>query len=422
MERLTQGPMIEETMLTAGMDYYKPTMSQLQFEKHADKEVTFTFKNRGEQRIADYVDANELQAQLDFIRERGWAAEELDYLATLCRPDGERVFTDAYLNYLADNELPEVRVTMDEAKDDIAIETTGQWPLVTFWETVAMGQVSEMYFANYIRAHNLDIDQIYAEGDRRFNVWVDYLQEHPDVKVSEFGTRRRFSLRWQKHITERLVSECPENIIGTSNIALANTVELHPIGTFAHEMPMVYAGIADAEGSDMRASHHQMLRDWKDRYPHLDTALSDTFTSDFFFEDFADQAYDWRALRHDSGDPLEFAAKALAFYEERGIKSETKTIVFSDSLDVDTVKSIHEAVKSRIGDAYGVGTKFTNDLGLKALNVVMKATRVRLPDARAADTVKLSDNAGKHTGPDAAVRRYETVFHTVAGDPKQLVA
>jgi nicotinate phosphoribosyltransferase len=414
METLQQGPMLEETMLSAGLDYYKSTMSQLQFEKHPDKEVTFTFMNRGDQRIADYVTVDELQTQLDFLKQRGWAEGELDYLGSLRRGDGEPVFCNDYLNYLANNQLPDVRVCMAD-DNDITIEATGKWPLVTLWETIVMSQVSEIYFANYVRRHNLDIQQLYNEGDERFDAWVAYLQANPDVKVSEFGTRRRFSLRWQKHITERLQSECPDNLSGTSNVSIANAMGLRPIGTFAHEMPMVYAGIADAEGQDIRRSHNQMLQDWEAKYPDLLVALSDTFTSDFFFTDFTpSQAETWKGLRHDSGDPLAFAARAIAFYGHSGIKSKTKTITFSDALTVQTVANIHETVKHQINAVYGVGTNFTNNLGVKPLNVVMKATHVRLPDGREADTVKLSDNMGKHTGPEALVQRYGSTIFTIA--------
>jgi len=414
METLQSGPMIEETMLSAGIDYYKPTMSQLQFEKHPDKEVTFTFKNRGDQRIADYVGEEELQAQLDQVRERGWAQRELNYLASLTRNDGECVFSGDYLDYLAKSQLPEVRVTMDEESSDLAIETTGKWPLVTFWETIVMSQVSEIYFSNYVRINNLDIEEIYSEGDRRLDKWVEFLQANPDVKVSEFGTRRRFSLRWQKHITKRLDSECPDNLLGTSNVCLASTMNLSPIGTFAHEMPMVYAGIADAKGENVRSAHNQMLEDWEYKYPELLIALSDTFTSDFFFQDFTkQQAEAWKGLRHDSGDALEFASKAVTFYRRNAISPKTKSITFSDGLNVESVTRIHKAVKDRVVDSYGVGTNFTNNLGIKALNVVMKATHVRLPCGHEADTVKLSDNKGKHTGPEALVQRYgKVIFNT----------
>ena len=44
----------------------------------------------------------------------------------------------------------------------------------------------------------------------------------------------------------------------------------------------------------------------------------------------------------------------------------------------------------------------------------MKATHVTEPDTgRNADTVKLSDNAGKHTGPPELVREYEERYFVI---------
>ena len=50
---------------------------------------------------------------------------------------------------------------------------------------------------------------------------------------------------------------------------------------------------------------------------------------------------------------------------------------------------------------FGWGTTLMNDMGLRANNFVMKATNVD-----GIDTVKLSDNEGKHTGPQEQVDRY----------------
>ena len=419
MENLTleYGPQIEETMLSAGLDYYKLTMGQLQFEKHEDKEVTFTFKNRGEQRIADYVNVDDLKARFEQIRQAGWSQDELDYIGDIKRSNGQAMFSPEYTNFLANNELPEVNVRIDEKTNDIAIDSTGKWPLVTFWETIIMNQVSEMYFDNYVRVNNLDIEDLYKQGDKNLDEWTDYLKANTDVKIAEFGTRRRFSTRWQKHVTERLANECPENLIGTSNVGLAKTLGLTAVGTFAHEMPMVYAAIADAKGEDVRESHNQMLRDWEDEYsPDLLTALSDTFTSEFFYEDFKkDQAEDWGGPRHDSGNPVQFTDKTIDYYERQDVDPRVKTIMFSDSLNRNKVQMLHEYVQGKINDRYGIGTNLTNNLGpeIKSLNVVAKATHVKLADGREADTVKLSDDPGKHTGPDELAKRYaEEIFNT----------
>lgn len=408
---LPYGPELERTYLTAGLDYYKPTMSQLAYEVEPHAEVTFTFKNRGEQRLADYVNPTDLQARFDSIREYGFNDQELSYLASPNTSKGESVFQDSYIEHLRNGQMPSVSVTMED--DDIAIETTGEWSLVSFWETVVMSEVNEMYFEGYVRSQGLDIFEVYNTGDNRLTDKIETLKANPDIKIVDFGTRRHFSHRWQAHVLKRLLAECPDNILGTSNVALALANNIKPIGTFAHEMPMTYAGLADARGEDVKASHNRFLTDWYERYgTDLSTVLTDTFGSDFFFSDFTpEQAAQWRALRHDSGDPVEFGEKALAFYEASGVDAKTKTIVFSDGLDINEIVRLHGIFKDRINVVFGWGTTLTNDLGLKPLNIVMKATHVKdTLTGQEADEVKLSDNPGKHTGPKSKVNEYQVLF------------
>jgi nicotinate phosphoribosyltransferase len=416
MNTVEYGPLEEAGQLSGGLDYYKPTMSQVLHEKEPGVEDTFTFKNRGAERIADYVTVADLQARFDDIRDRGWQTAELEFLASLRNSQDERFFDDAYLEYLGQAELPAVQVRHDEASDDIAIETTGPAAMATFWETVVMSEVNEAYFEGYVRAHDIDLMEVYEEGDRRLSEKITILQANPDIKIVDFGTRRHFSLRWQRHVVERLATECPDNFVGTSNVALANSLGLTPIGTFAHELPMIYAGLADARGEDIRASHSHMLEDWYDRYgPDLSIALTDTFGTDFFFEDFTmEQAEKWRGTRHDSGDPVDYGERDIKFYEEQGIDPKTKKLVFSDGLDIHRIVDLHNHFKSRVNtEPFGWGTTLTNDLGLKALNVVMKVTSVRTADGREAATVKLSDDPGKHTGPPEKIKEYNHEFRAL---------
>jgi nicotinate phosphoribosyltransferase len=261
--------------------------------------------------------------------------------------------------------------------------------------------------------NSINVQEIFREGDRRLSEKLTILQQNPDIKFADFSTRRRFSLAWEKHILERCLEECPENIVGTSNVALARELRMKPIGTFAHEMPMVYAGLASARGRDIRASHGRILNDWYDRYgKDLSIALTDTFTTDFFFQDFtSEQAAAWRGLRQDSGDPFAFGEKAIRFYQENGIDPREKTIVFSDSLDIGRIVTLAQQFKGRINTLYGWGGNFGSDLGFKNLNCVMKATHVRDSySGNEADTVKLSDDKGKHTGPAMEIRRYKKEF------------
>lgn len=407
MKNIEYGPLVEQNMLTAGLDYYKPTMSQLAYEKERDTEVTFTFKNRGSQRLLDYIDPRVLQERLDLLQEQGFTSDEQKFLQGQTAANGNQFFSAPYLGYIGRNKLPAVMVEYDGVTDDIAINTTGEFPLVTFWETVVLGEVNEAYFESYVRAHDIDLFEVYDEGDRRLSEKIKILQDNPDIKFADFGTRRHFSLRWQKHVLDRLKEECPKNLLGTSNVGLANTLNLHPIGTFAHEMPMVYAGIADARDENIRDSHHKFLQDWFYYYgPDLSVALTDTFGTEFFFADFTpDQAKKWKGLRHDSGDPINFGEKVIEFYENLGIDPKDKTIVFSDGLDINQIVELHHHFEGRVNAVFGWGTSLTNDLGIEPLNIVMKATEVN-----GTPTVKLSDNQGKHTGPAEKIEEYYGTF------------
>ena len=413
---IVYGPMIEQTQLSCSIDDYKFSMSQLDYLKHPDVQTTFTLQNRNAatQRLADYVDPEILQARFDQLRAGGWQPEELDYLATIHLSDGRRKYSDEYIAYLASHELPPVNVSIDPQTNDLAVSATGDLPLVSFWETIVMNEVSELYFHTYVSRHGLDVEALYTEGDRRLDEKISVYNQigHP---VTEFGTRRRASLRWQQYVTSRYQTEM-KVLAGTSNTGLARMLGLKAVGTVAHQEDMVYAGIADATGGDIRSSHNQMLRDWYDLYGRdLSIALSDTFTSDFFFNDFtAEQARDWRGTRHDSGDPFEYTDKALAFYQFHGIDPKTKEIMFSDQISPALALKVSDYVAERIQYGYGPGTSNTNDFGIKevALNIVMKATHVRLPSGQEADLVKLSDNDGKHTGNEADVHRYQSIFYS----------
>jgi nicotinate phosphoribosyltransferase len=410
--QVQQGPLLESGRLSAGLDYYKPTMSQLAYEQEPDAEVTFTFKNRGTQRLLDYIDPAGLQARFDQIQGRGWQEDELAYIGSLRTSVGEPVFAADYVDYLRTNSMPKVEIRYDRETDDIAMETTGPWALATFWETIVMSEANEAYFEGYMAAHDINPFDVYNEGDRRLDQKIAILQANPDIKFADFGTRRHFSLRWQGHVVERVLQECPDNIVGTSNVALAQKFDIKPIGTFAHEMPMTYAGLADARGENVRDSHNEFLQDWYARYgKDLSTALTDTFGTEFFFSDFThEQAEAWKGVRHDSGDPYEFGERLINFYEQMGIDPTAKSVVFSDGLDIGQIVSLQKHFAGRINILFGWGTTLTNDMGIKALNVVMKATHVRLPDGREADTVKLSDNPGKHTGPKELVEEYQNRY------------
>jgi len=393
-----------ERNLSDGLDFYKLTMGQVALERFPATEVTFTMKNRaGDFPLSQYVDVETLKNRFEAITEKGFSAEEIAYFAGLQAQDGTTRFDEPYLTFLADLKLSNVDVTIDEETKDLSVHTTGPWAAASLWETVVMSEINEQYYAGLMQAQGLGVDEIWETGDARLSEKIALLHDRPDIKFSDFGTRRRFSAAWQDHAIGRLAKELPDNFVGTSNPWFAYKHGLKPIGTYAHEMPMVYAAIADKNNQNPLNGHHQMMIDWYDRYgDDLSTALTDTFSSEFFFSDFSEeQAEQWKGLRHDSGDPIEFGETAIKFYKSHNVNPITKTLIFSDGLDIKTIIQLADHFNGKINIMFGWGTTLMNDMGLRANNFVMKATNVD-----GIDTVKLSDNVGKHTGPQEQVDRY----------------
>ena len=154
-----------------------------------------------------------------------------------------------------------------------------------------------------------------------------------------------------------------------------------------------------------------MLQEWWQEYGWgLSIALTDTYGTDFFFRDMtAAQARAWKGLRQDSGDPMAFGEKAIAFYERYGMDPREKLIVFSDGLDLGTIVKLADHFAGRIRVSFGWGTNLTNDVGFEALSLVIKVV-----EAQGHRTVKLSDNLAKATGDAYDIERFKRLFgHTV---------
>jgi nicotinate phosphoribosyltransferase len=218
------------------------------------------------------------------------------------------------------------------------------------------------------------------------------------------------------HVLERLITEVPDNILGTSNLFMADYFGIPAMGTSAHEMDMVYAALAGDDDEALYNAHPQMMDHWMERYgPRYATGLTDTFGAKYFFDSLGpERARTWGKYRQDSGDPFLFGDYALRRLREYDVDPEDKLITWSDGLDIPLSVKLLGEFRDETNPNFGIGTDLTCDLGLdalfgvKALNIVMKATHVN-----GRPTVKLSDVATKHTGPTDEVERYKRVFNYV---------
>ena len=120
----------------------------------------------------------------------------------------------------------------------------------------------------------------------------------------------------------------------------------------------------------------------------------------------------WTGIRIDSGDPVEGAEAAIAWWKDKGENPEDKLVIFSDGLDTSTIRDLHQKFNGRVKVSFGWGTNLTNDFrglvsdgSLDAFSLVCKPIK-----ANEKSTVKLSDNLKKAMGPSAEINRYKRLF------------
>jgi nicotinate phosphoribosyltransferase len=342
----------------------------------------YRFINRGTHSFPQGF-AEELRHSVDAMSSLKLSKEEKLWLYKTC-PYLDPVYLDFLDGYCYDP--LEVKITQTGDKLEVFVE--GLWYRTILWEVPLLCLISESFFAMQPLQREND-EHVIEKTKNKIEAYGNL-----GVTVAEFGTRRRHSFNVHQLVVAAL-KKYGKTFVGTSNVHLAMVNEIKPIGTHAHEWFMFHAAKYGFKMANTMALEH-----WVDVYRgDLGIALSDTFTTNEFYEVF-DKKFTklFDGVRQDSGDPIEFAVKTIEHYKSMGIDPLSKTIIFSDALDLEKVKRITEYCRGRIGISFGIGTNFTNDVGLKPMNIVIKMTEA-LPEAESwTAVVKLSDVAGKHSG------------------------
>jgi nicotinate phosphoribosyltransferase len=391
------------------------------------------------------------------------SADELRFLKSTCV-----YLNEPYLRFLKEFRLrPRDQVVAtfvadrdtgkDEDEGEVKLEVKGLWVDTILYEIPLLALTSEAYFRFMDKAWTYD-----GQEDKAFAKGMKLLEG--GCIASEFGTRRRRDYHTQALVFRGLVKASkegekqglPGKISGTSNVHLAMRFGIPPVGTVAHEWFMGVAAITD----DYEHVTETALSYWVGCFGEgvLGIALTDTFGTPVFLRDFSKPiprftaansgsiatlstggeptvsttdglsstkpplhapvdsenkdhaktfAQVFNGVRQDSGDPATFVKIMREFYDKEGI-TDKKTIVFSDSLNIDLCLHYKEiSEKAGFQPTFGVGTFLTNDFvnldtGKKSvpLNIVIK-----LSSAAGRPAIKISDNIGKNTGDVETVQR-----------------
>ena len=222
--------------------------------------------------------------------------------------------------------------------------------------------------------------------------------------MSDFGTRRRHGFLWHRWCVEAMQEGLGASFIGTSNVKHAMDTGLEAIGTNAHELPMVYAALAE-DDEELLEAPYKVLKDWAKMYGgNLLVVLPDCFGTTSFLNNAPDWVADWKGARPDSKPPIAAARELIEWWKERGRDPREKLVVLSDAMDIDSIEESVRALRGQVNLSFGWGTNLTNDFvgcapagvdgQLKAISFVCKVVEA---DGRPA--VKLSDNPNKVDGP-----------------------
>ncbi len=376
-------------------DLYKFTMQNAVIKIFPRAKVRYQFINRGKTPFPEGF-AEQLRKEIAKMSELVLTNNEKDFLKKNCA-----YLDPTYIDFLAGYRYDPSELGVIQQGGDLQISIEGYWYRTILWEVPLMALISELYFKMtgqeiYDDAQIIDIARKKATG---FNLL--------GISVADFGTRRRYSFENHDRIVKALKNYGKPSFIGTSNVYFAMKHNLIAVGTHAHEWFMFHAAKYGYKMANKLA-----LENWVRVYRgDLGIALSDTFTSDVFFHAFDTKfAKLFDGVRQDSGDPIEFADKAVAHYKALKIDPMSKTIIFSDGLNPETVEKITKHCRGKIKISFGIGTNFTNDVGVKPLNIVIKITEAKPEGQDWMHTVKLSDTKGKYTGDEQSIKLCKEVL------------
>ena len=382
-------------------DLYKFTMMQVVLHQFPGAQVEYRFKCRTPGvNLAAHV--SDIREEISSLCKLQFQASELAYLRAL------RFIKSDFVDFLGLFKLNEKYVTVTPlANGEIDITIIGPWLHTILFEIPVLAIVNEVYF------RNTQLVPDFPEGRRRLEHKISELRADglSELKIADYGTRRRFSRAWHDEVLRVLVARLgttqspgrspgvPGQLAGTSNTLAAMRLGITPLGTMAHE----YLQAAQALGPRLRDSQIFGFESWAREYRgDLGIALSDVYGMNAFLRDFDlffCKLFD--GARHDSGDPFEWGERMLAHYARNRVDARTKTLIYSDGLTVPRTIALYQQFKGRCQLAFGIGTNLTNDLGYEPLQIVIKMVR-----CNGQPVAKLSDTPAKNMCDDEKYLAY----------------
>jgi nicotinate phosphoribosyltransferase len=373
------------------------------------------------------VDVDELRECLDYIATLRLSMTDGFYLRGMNVYE-KNMFSEDYLGYMRDLQLSGHSVrTVD---GEVVVEFTGKWSMITYWETIVMATISELYYRGLMKSMTeQQVHDLYVIADNRLQLNLLRIKRNTTTTLSDFGQRRRNSHLWHDYVVSESKRVLGSQLVGTSDTYFAFKHDLIPIGTYAHEKPMVVTAISLTD-DEKRYAQYKVLDQWEELYGQgLRIMLPDTYGSEQFFANAPDWLTSWRGQRQDSGDPKQEAINYMSWLMSKGVDPKDKVTIFSDGLDVDKIESLSEEFSSGHKVTFGWGTLLTNNVqgalpsveAYRPLSMVVKVVAAKSDCIDWQPCVKLSNNTNKATGTKEAIAEYLRIFGNGGRTSQQVI-
>ncbi len=371
-------------------DQYQLTMAQLYFRRGLhERRVQFDYCFRTNpdygRHQAGYAVTAGLDWLLDWMATARFGEAELEPLRAQRSTDGERLFGDDFLAWLA-AAGDFSRIELDAVPEGRVVHP--HLPIVVARGPLAMAQILESSLLNHLNYPSL----IATKASR--------IAESASGPVLEFGMRRGPGRAANAGARAALIGGCDF----TSNAGISHELGIEPQGTHAHSMVQVFMALGLGELEAFRA--------FADVYPDncillvdtVDTLASGLPNAITVFGELRAAGHRPVAVRLDSGDLAYLTVQSARMLDDAGM-SDVRVVLSSDLDELaiwQILSQIDEeaprygldpaAVRARM--IYGVGTRLITSHGHGALDGVYKLVAVE-DDGVWVPSIKVSETPAK---------------------------
>jgi len=370
----------------------------------AEREAVFHLTFRKAPFGGEYAIACGLQSAIEWLQCFQFAADDLEYLATLPGSDGERLFPDEYLQMLGEMKFS---CDIDAIPEGTAV--FAHEPLVRVRGPIIQCQLVETALLNIINFQTLIASKasrvaLEAQGD----------------SVLEFGLRRAQGIDGGLSASRAaFIGGCS----ATSNVLAGKMFGIPVKGTHAHSWVMTFETELEAFEAYAAAMPNNcvFLVDTYDTAEGVKNAIQ-------VGQALRRQGVEMVGVRLDSGDLTELSIIARRLLDEAGFSN--AAIVASNDLNEHLIRDLKQ--QGAQINVWGVGTKLATAFEQPALGGVYKLAAIRDDGGEWEYKIKLSEQAIKISNPGVQqVRRYtadgkflgDAIFNEPSGvsDPPRVI-